>query len=123
MEKGEFLTVTNDIWVSKDSNSPWAFQMMLIDSNHDSWIYGRENSINRSMADIIAKTKEGIPNLKPEIQLLYKGGSSKIREKDHNDFLTVIPLLTPQAREWLKASLHTQFPEGHVWVDYIENDN
>lgn len=122
-EKGEFLSTTNDIWVSKDSNSPWAFQIMLIDLNHDSWIYGREKSINKPMADIIVKTKEGIPYLKPEIQLLYKGGSSKIREKDHNDFLTVFPLLTAEAREWLEASLQIQFPEGHVWVDYIENNN
>ncbi|OMF37667.1 hypothetical protein BK133_03745 [Paenibacillus sp. FSL H8-0548] len=122
-EEGEFLAVTNDIWVSKDSNSPWAFQIMLIDSNHDSWIYGREKSIRRPMADIIAKTKEGIPYLKPEIQLLYKGGSLKIREKDHNDFLNVLPLLEPQSKEWLKASLQTQFPEGHVWMEYIENNN
>ncbi|XID96222.1 nucleotidyltransferase domain-containing protein [Paenibacillaceae bacterium WGS1546] len=122
-EKEEFLATTNDIWVSKDSYSPWAFQIMLIDSVHDSWIYGREKSINRPMTDIMAKTKEGIPYLKPEIQLLYKGGGSKIREKDHNDFLTFLPLLTPQAREWLKASLQIQFPKGHVWADYIKKNN
>lgn len=121
-EEGEFLTATKDIWVTKDNSSPWAFQIMLVDVNQDSWIYGREKSICRPRTDVIAKTKEGIPYLKPEIQLLYKGGSSEIREKDHQDFLTVYPLLTPQAREWLKDSLNKQFPEGHVWVDYI-NEN
>ncbi|TMV48190.1 hypothetical protein FE783_19805 [Paenibacillus mesophilus] len=121
-EEGEFLTVTKDIWVTKDNSSPWAFQIMLVDVNQDSWVYGREKSIRRPRTDVIARTKEGIPYLKPEIQLLYKGGSSEIREKDHQDFLTVYPLLTPQAKEWLKASLNKQFPEGHVWVDYI-NEN
>lgn len=53
----------------------------------------------------MAKTKEGIPYLKPEIQFLYKGGSSEIRDKDYHDFLTIFPLLTPQARKWLKAFL------------------
>jgi hypothetical protein len=118
-EEGEFLTATKDIWVTKDSSSPWAFQIMLIDVNQDFWIYGRDKSIYRPKTDIIAKTKEGIPYLKPEVQLLYKGGSSEIREKDRHDFLTVFPLLKPQAREWLEASLKKQFPKGHVWVDYI----
>jgi hypothetical protein len=119
-EEGELLTVTKDIWVSKDSNSSWAFQIMLIDTNQESWVYGREKSIYSPIKDIMAMTEEGIPYLKPEIQLLYKGGSSEIRVKDHNDFLTVFPSLTSRAKKWLKASLKRQFPESHIWVDYIE---
>jgi len=121
--KGEFLTSTNDIWVSKDSDSPWAFQIMLVDTERGSWIYKRQKSIRRELNDILAKTQEGIPYLKPEIQLLYKGGSSKIREKDQNDFLQLFPSLMPQAKEWLKSSLKVQFPSGHSWVNYIENTN
>ncbi|WP_391574996.1 nucleotidyltransferase domain-containing protein [Cohnella sp.] len=118
-EEGEYLPLTNDIWVSRDGGSPWAFQIMLIDVDQDLWIYGREQSIRRPITDIIARTQEGIPFLKPEIQLLYKGGSSKIREKDHHDFLTVGPELTPMAQEWLRSSLIKQFPEGHVWMDHM----
>ncbi|GEM_PF-1847 len=118
-EEGEYLPLTNDIWVSRDGGSPWAFQIMLIDTDQDSWIYGREQSIRRPITDIIARTQEGIPFLRPEIQLLYKGGSSKIREKDHHDFLTVGPELTPMAKEWLRSSLIKQFPEGHVWMDHM----
>lgn len=122
-EKEEHLSVTKDIWVSKDSGSPWAFQIMLIDVNRKSWVYGREQSIHRPMTDIMTKTKEGIPFIKPEVQLLYKGGSSEVREKDRHDFLTVFPVMEPMAREWLKSSLKKQFPEGHVWIDYIENES
>jgi hypothetical protein len=120
-KEGEFLTSTNDIWVSKGDNSPWVFQIMLVDNKQDSWIYKREKSIRREMNDIFLKTQEEIPYLKPEIQLLYKGGSSEIREKDQNDFLKSLPSLMPQAKEWLKATLKIQFPCGHIWVDYIEN--
>lgn len=119
-EDGEFLASTKDIWVCKDSGSPWAFQLMLVDTSESLWIYGREPSIRKALTDIIARTAEGIPYLKPEVQLLYKGGSSRIREKDHRDFATVLPGLSPQAREWLKASLKRQFPDGHVWMEAIE---
>lgn len=30
--EGEHLTSTNDVWVSKRERSPWAFQVMLMDS-------------------------------------------------------------------------------------------
>ncbi|MBU5442202.1 hypothetical protein [Paenibacillus sp. MSJ-34] len=119
-EEGELLTETKDIWVSKDRNSPWAFQIMLIETIQGSWVYGREKSVHRPLADIIASTQEGIPYLKPEIQLLYKGGGAEIRDKDHGDFQTVFPHLTSQAKEWLKASLQRQFPHRHEWVDDIK---
>ncbi|TDF92148.1 hypothetical protein E1757_30605 [Paenibacillus piri] len=119
-EEGEFLTSIKDVWVSRDSGAPWAFQIMLIDTNQESWVYHREKRIRRSLKEIMIRTEKGIPYLKPEIQLLYKGGSSAIREKDHHDFLTVFPSLTPQAKEWLKTALVKQFRDGHTWVDYME---
>ncbi|MBB6674698.1 nucleotidyltransferase domain-containing protein [Cohnella nanjingensis] len=119
-EKGEFLITTDDIWVSKDDHSPWAYQIMLADTDHESWIYKRERSIRRDWEDVISHTQEGIPYLKPEIQLLYKGGSSAIREKDQKDFLQLLPLLHPQSREWLRTALKKQFPIGHLWVEQIK---
>ncbi|UVI29994.1 nucleotidyltransferase domain-containing protein [Paenibacillus spongiae] len=116
-EEGEFLAATDDIWVCKGGDSPWVFQIMLVDTERDSWIYKRERSIRREVSDIFMTTEEGIPFLKPEIQLLYKGGSSGIREKDERDFQTFLPLLEPHAKEWLAASLKRQFPGGHPWMD------
>jgi hypothetical protein len=116
---GEFLKSINDVWVSKNNDSPWAFQIMLIDSEESFWTYRREKSIKREMNEIFLKTTEGIPYLKPEIQLLYKAGSSQVREKDYNDFQTILPLLSPKEKEWLKLSLKQQFPKGHAWVKYI----
>ncbi|MBJ6360723.1 nucleotidyltransferase domain-containing protein [Paenibacillus sp. GCM10012307] len=115
-EPGEALTTVKDVWVSKDEHSPFTFQLMLVDRKDGAWIYHRERTIQRPEKDIIAMTSEGIPYLKPEIQLLYKGGSSEIREKDHRDFQNVLPLLTLEEREWLKNALDRQFPGGHVWM-------
>ncbi|WP_312886639.1 hypothetical protein [Paenibacillus foliorum] len=110
---GEYLDNTNDIWVSKSSETPWAFQIMIIDTEDDRWIYKRNKTIQRPINDMFLKTVDGIPYLRPEIQLLHKGGSSQVREKDHSDFKTILPSLLPQEKAWLKSALLLQFPESH----------
>ncbi|WP_029192777.1 nucleotidyltransferase domain-containing protein [Paenibacillus harenae] len=115
----EYLDLTGDVWACKDDASPWAFQLMLVETEQDDWIYRREQSIRRALRDITLKSPEGIPYLRPEIQLLYKGGSKNIRSKDHDDFHTILPSLSPQEIEWLASALRKQFPEGHAWVDII----
>lgn len=116
---GEYLNSTNDVWVSKSDESPWAFQLMIIDTEENTWTYKREKSIRRPMTEIILSTGEGIPYLRPEIQLLYKAGSSQVREKDYNDFQTMLPSLLPHEKAWLKSALHRQFPAGHTWTKFL----
>jgi hypothetical protein len=116
---GEYLSSTNDVWVSKSDESPWAFQLMIIDTEENTWTYKRDKSIRRPMTEIVLRTGEGIPYLRPEIQLLHKAGSSQVREKDYNDFQTMLPSLLPQEKAWLKSSLNRQFPEGHAWVKFL----
>lgn len=118
-EDGEYLNSTNDIWVSKSSETPWAFQIMIIDTEENSWIYKKDKSVRRAIDDIFLKTVEGIPYLRPEIQLLHKAGGSQVREKDFNDFQTMLPSLLPQEKAWLKSALNRQFPGGHAWVEFI----
>ncbi|WP_257205960.1 hypothetical protein [Bacillus cereus] len=118
-EEGEFLKSTNDVWVNKNNNSPWAFQIMLIDSEESYWIYKREKLIKRAINEMFLRTPEGIPYLKPQVQLLYKAGSSQVREKDSNDFQSILPILSLQEKERLKVSLKQQFPEGHAWIKYL----
>ncbi|TQR27888.1 hypothetical protein C7Y47_22705 [Lysinibacillus sphaericus] len=118
-QEGEFLKTTNDIWATKSSSSPWAFQIMLVETEQQSWIYRREKSIRRRLEEIFLRTDDEIPYLRPEIQLLYKGGSSKVREKDFKDLQIMLPCLLPKQRDWLKMALKRQFPTGHSWLDYF----
>jgi hypothetical protein len=118
--QGEFLTDTTDVWVSKNLDSPWAFQVMLVDVFENQWIYRREKSIKKPLNEIIARTNEGTPYLRSEIQLLIKGGSSKVREKDFFDLQTMLPILSTQEKEWLTLALQKQFPEGHPWIELIQ---
>ncbi|PJN48692.1 hypothetical protein PAEVO_64200 [Paenibacillus sp. GM2FR] len=119
-EEGEYLHSVGDVWVSRNEEAPFSFQIMLVETEQDSWVYRREPSIRRPLQDISLKTDQGIPFLKPEIQLLYKGGSKNIREKDERDFRKVLPFLDRQAAAgWLAQALRTQFPDGHPWIDYM----
>ncbi|KGM44975.1 hypothetical protein P9D43_03295 [Neobacillus niacini] len=118
--EGEYLAHTTDVWVSKSHNSSWAFQIMLVDTEDENWIYRREKSIKKPVNELIVRTYDGIPYLSPEIQLLYKGGSSKIRGRDFDDLQTMLPILTSQEKEWLSSSLLQQFPQGHPWVTYLQ---
>ncbi|WP_040606651.1 nucleotidyltransferase domain-containing protein [Salsuginibacillus kocurii] len=115
-EGGADIASVNNIWVAKTENSAWAFQVMVIDHEEKEWFYRREPSIRRPIAEISECTNEGPPYLKPEIQLLYKGGSSNLRAKDHGDFHTILPYLKTEEKTWLGLALSRQFPEGHRWI-------
>lgn len=111
-QEGEYLDAVNDIWVRRDAQSPWAFQIMLMESEQEQWIYRREKSIKLPKAEIFSADGSGVPYLKPEIQLLYKAGSSQIREKDSRDFQAVLPSLSSKEKAWLEKALKRQFPSG-----------
>ncbi|TKJ93928.1 hypothetical protein PaeCFBP13512_00020 [Paenibacillus sp. CFBP13512] len=115
--EGEPLEQVNDIWMKKGETSAWAFQFMFVDQVEEYWIYRRHPSIRRKASDIFLTTQEPICYLRPEIQLLYKGGSSVIREKDDLDWQTILPYLTIEEKEWLVSGLKGQFPEGHRWTE------
>ena len=80
------------------------------------WVYRRQPSITRSIAELGDTTPDGKPFLRPEIQLLYK--SKRIRTKDEADFREALPALAPAARAWLARALATIDP-AHVWLDRL----
>ncbi|MFD1739625.1 nucleotidyltransferase domain-containing protein [Bacillus salitolerans] len=119
-DKDEILQVPIDsIWVKKKGDKVWAFQVMILDTEGDEWEYKRKNTIRKPIKDIGLCSPTGIPYLRPEIQLLYKGGSSVLRGKDTVDLENVLPLLANSELRWLKDSLAEQFPTGHQWMDQL----
>jgi hypothetical protein len=54
----------------------------------------RNGTIRSKLTNIGLKTSAGVPYVRPEIQLVYKGGSSLIREKDVFDLKNVLPKLS-----------------------------
>ena len=109
-----------NIWLRRDDTSPWAFQLMLDEAEGEQWIYRRKPTIKRPLKEIIAHTFDGIPYLRPEVQLLYKVGSSVRRDKDFWDLKALLPFLKTEEMAWLRDALKQQFSDGDEWLNYID---
>jgi hypothetical protein len=119
-DKREFLEIgVNSIWCKKDEQSPWLMEIILMDSEVNEWFYRREPKIRKPVNQIGNKTKDNIPYLIPEIQILFKAKRHSIA-KNKQDFQNVLPLLSEQQKQWLIKSLSIEFPDGHKWIDDIK---
>jgi Aminoglycoside-2''-adenylyltransferase len=117
-KENEYLNAdVNNVWCRKKSTSPWCFQIMLMDSEGEYWVFRRHERVKGLIADIGKITSDGIPYLRPEIQLLFKATGS-LREKDIFDFKQVITHLDKSAISWLKYNLSLVSP-GHQWLDFM----
>lgn len=91
-----------DIWILKKDLSAWCLQIMLYDVEEGFWVYKRNKDIKLPQS-LLFWEKNDIKIIKPEIQLLYK--SFSMRLKDKKDFTKVEPKLETNARKWLNFAL------------------
>lgn len=116
--QGHFLGKgLQDIWVRKNANDPWQFQIMLFDSENDEWIFKRDESLRRSLKSITLVTQDGLNILSPEIQLLYK--SKSLRHKDEADFQNTVNAMTTEQKKWLKSALNKVYSYTHQWIKQL----
>jgi hypothetical protein len=104
------------VWCRQTPTSPWAFEMLLNDSNGTDWLFRRDHGVRLRLAKIGGTTPDGIPFLVPEIVLLYKG--KNVRPNDEKDFETALPALDPEQRSWLRTALDVAHP-GHPWIERL----
>lgn len=103
-EPGRLLSPSvHDVWCRPNKTSPWAIQLMIVDTTDDQWLFRRDARIRRPLAAVGHRTNDGIPYLAPEIQLLYKAKAP--RPKDEADFARTLPSLDWQSHQWLAQSL------------------
>ena len=105
------------VWCRAHGRDPWRFELLLTESDGDAWVFRREPAVRRPLAEILRCTGEGVPYLRPELQLLYK--AKAVRPKDELDFAAVAPLLDTESRRWLRAALARAHP-GHPWLERLE---
>lgn len=104
----------HDVWCHRDGNRTWELQMMILESDGDTWLYRRDPRINGSVSEL-ARMVGGIPSLRMDLQLLFK--SKTPRPKDETDFRELLPILTDEERETLAYWLRLTNPGGHPWLD------
>ena len=102
---GESLAAEiHDIWVRRDSQDAWGFQLMFDHHEGNEWVYRRDPRVRRPLSSITWH-RDGVAYLAPEVQLLYKSRAPRLR--DTLDFETVWPRLNGEQREWLRSTLLT----------------
>ena len=93
--------------------SELSFQIMLNDTDGTEWWYRRDRRIRRPMATLGFESSEGVSYLAPEITILFK--AKTMRPCDEADFEAVLPMLTGEARDWLRGALALAHP-NHPWI-------
>lgn len=110
----------HDVWVKQRVGGPWRFQLMLLPTAGDDWVFRRDKRIAGPIADMGWTTPAGLPVLNPEIQLLYKSRVHDRREKDQADFEAAVPALADSQKRWLAERIRLIYGEEHDWLGPLE---
>ena len=112
--RGEYLAPgIHDIWAYERAAHAWQLQIMLIETDGDAWVSRRHPMIRGLRTDLLVPYHQ-VPCIRIEVQLLYKAKGN--RPKDQLDVQACLPLLTHDARVWLRQALQLAHPEGHAWL-------
>ncbi|WP_202878741.1 hypothetical protein [Ornithinimicrobium ciconiae] len=104
-----------NLWLRASGADPWEYDVILMDATSTTWTYKRDGRITLPLEEIVWE-RDGIPYLRPEVQLLHKAPG--LRDKDQTDFDVCEPLLGPSPRTWLREALSTAHP-GHPWLAHL----
>jgi len=117
-EAGEKLTWrVHDIWAQRANAAGWEVQIMIQEDDGTSWFFRRDDRVH-GRVDQLAVDVQGVPVLRPALQLLFKAKRS--RAKDELDFSELLPVLTPPERQLLWEWLDLTSPNGHPWMATLE---
>lgn len=104
------------VWTRPDATSPWEYDILLTPGTPVEWVYKRDPSIRLPMSRAVHRV-DGLPYLRPEVQLLLKARG--LRPKDQADFDVTAPLLGHHERAWLVESLLLSEGRDHPWVSLL----
>jgi hypothetical protein len=94
----------------------WRLDIFREPGDARTWVYRRTGELSAPRAWANGRTAAGIPFVAPQIILLFK--AKAMRDKDLGDFARIAPMLPPEDRAWLAASLRIIHP-GHPWIERL----
>jgi len=100
------------------------FIKIAFDKRQDNNLIAKEASLPMEKAVLHA---DGVPYMTPELVLYLKASEfywahPLQKPKSEADFKTIMPLLSPEQKDWLMVAIKTAFPEGAPWLDGILED-
>ena len=107
-------------WVRREPSTPWAFEILLEETEGADWLYRRNTAVRRPLAEFGAHDAGGTPHVSLPVALLYK---SKGHDTPRNaaDFDVAKAALDAPARAWLTSALKATQP-GHPWIARLSED-
>ena len=99
-----------------DGDSPWLMDLAMTPHDGDTWISPRDERIRRPFDDATFVAGDGIRYLRPELVLFMKARFA--RASGERDFATILPMLEPERRDWLREAIALLYP-GHRWLDRL----
>ncbi|MEY9906221.1 hypothetical protein ABIA35_002438 [Catenulispora sp. MAP12-49] len=109
----EVLAATHQTWLRDPSSGDYVVDVMREPHEGDTWICRHDPTIRLPYSEIICRTADGIPYLRPELALLFK--AKHARPKDQADFDGALPELSPAQRERLAELIGHVYPD-HTWL-------
>jgi len=103
-------THQNNLWCRRQPGEPWCLDLTVSDGDDADWSFRRDPTLRVPWAVAVLKTRDGVPYLSPELQLLFKARDP--RPKDHEDAAEVIPVLDLDQATLLRRRL----PADHPWL-------
>lgn len=112
----ELLEGARQLWVRRNGDSPWLFDLAMNPHDGETWISVRDDAIRMPITQATFLADDGIRYLRPEIVLWMKARFE--RAKDDRDLANVLPLLEAERATWLRQKLEDKHP-GHRWLKLL----
>jgi hypothetical protein len=113
----DLLEGARQLWVRRDGDSPWLMDLAMTPHDGDTWISPRDDRIRRPFDDATFVAADGIRYLRPELVLFMKARFT--RASGERDFATILPMLEPERRDWLREAIALLYPD-HRWLDGLK---
>ncbi|HUQ42220.1 MAG TPA: hypothetical protein VM052_06945 [Candidatus Limnocylindrales bacterium] len=115
---GEPLPSTaHELWSRERGHDGWQLEILIEERDGDRWVYRRDHRVGVNARDIGRFTNDGIPFIRPDIQLLYKSKAS--RGVDESDLIAVLPRLDAAQRSTLAAWISAG-DATHRWLTRLQ---
>jgi hypothetical protein len=116
-QAGKLLGTYHQTWGLDRVANRWRIDVFREPSEGDTWVCRRDERIRLPYADVVERTADGIPYVRPEVVLLFK--AKHARPKDESDLAAVLPHLDRSRRELLRSWIELVHP-GHFWLGDLE---
>lgn len=92
----------------------FVLDIQFSDRSVDDWILSREPRISMPLRRCVQQPAGRPPTVVPEVLLFFK--ALDLRRRDKLDFLSLLPHLSGEQRDWLRDAIERV---GHPWVNQL----